>query len=178
MNHTPAHLVQKPSNLRVRAIVLAAGAALGLALTAPAASARTATLHLFSRQTSSTFVTPQGKPLPPNTPPAAGDVSDSTDVDYVGTHQHHANKPAGSDHLRCTIISFAAAGATGVCDGQIAIGGSMLLVNHETVALSDTTPLSFRINAGTGIYRHARGKLIVTTIANTSNSDFDSKITY
>jgi hypothetical protein len=178
MNHIRAHLVRKLSTRRAQAIVLATGAALGLAVTAPAAEAKTAGLHLFSRQTSSTFVTSQGTPLPPNTRPTVGDVSDSTDVDYVGTHQHHAKNPTGSDHLRCTIIDLAAAGATGVCDGQIAIGGSMLLVNHETVALSDTPRLIFRINGGTGIYRHAHGTLIATTIGNTSNTDFNIKITY
>lgn len=178
MNDAPAHLLRTLSTRQAQAIAVVAGVALGLALTAPDAGARTATLHLFSRQTSSTFVTPQGKPLPPNTPPAAGDINDNTDVDYVGTHQHHAKNPAGSDHLRCTIISFSAAGATGVCDGQIAIGGSMLLVNHEQVALSDTATLIFRINGGTGIYRHARGKLIATNVGNTGNSDFDIKITY
>jgi hypothetical protein len=162
----------------VQAVLVVTGTALALALTASPARARTATLHLFSRRTSSTFLTPQGKPLPPNTPPAAGDVTDSTDVDYVGSHQHHAKAPAGSDHLRCTIISFAAAGARGVCDGQIAIGGSMLLVNHETVALSDSATLVFQINGGTGIYRHAHGKIITTNIGNTGNSDFEIKIRY
>jgi hypothetical protein len=178
MNHTCTHLVGKLSTRRVQLILLVSATMLALTLTVSGASAKTATLHLFSRQTSSTFVTPQGKPLPPNTPPAAGDISDNTDVDYVGTHQHHAKNPTGSDHLRCTITSFAAAGATGVCDGQIAIGGSMLLVNHETVALSESARLTFRINGGTGIYRHAHGKLITTNIGNTSNSDFDIKITY
>ena len=54
----------------------------------------------------------------------------------------------------------------------------MLLVNHETITLSVTAPLIFQINGGTGIYRHAYGKLITTNIENTSNSDFDIKITY
>jgi hypothetical protein len=172
------HLVLTLFTRRAQQILPVCGAALVFAVTAPEAHARTASLHLFSRQTSSTFTTPQGKPLPPNTPPAAGDVSDSTDLDYIGTDKHHAKTPIGSDHLRCTIISFAATGSTAVCDGQIAIGGSMLLVNHETVALSDTAQLIFQINGGTGTYRHAHGKLITTTIGNTSNSDFDIKINY
>jgi hypothetical protein len=178
MNDTCTHLVRKRFTRRAQLILLLSAATLALVLTASAADAKTVTLHLFSRQTSSTFVTPQGKPLPPNTPPAAGDINDNTDIDYIGSHKHHANKPIGSDHLRCTIISSAGAGATGVCDGQIAIGGSMLLVNHETITLSDTARLSLQINGGTGIYRHAHGKLITTNIGNTSNSDFDIKITY
>jgi hypothetical protein len=178
MSHTRTHLVRKLFPHRRQLILLVSAATLAVVLTASAADAKTVTLHLFSRQTSSTFVTPQGKPLPPNTPPAAGDTNDNTDIDYLGNHKHHANNPAGSDHLRCTITSFAASGATGVCDGQIAIGGSMLLVKHETVALPNTARLSFRINGGTGIYRHAHGKLIATNIGNTGNSDFDIKITY
>jgi hypothetical protein len=54
----------------------------------------------------------------------------------------------------------------------------MLLVNHETVALSDTASLTLQINGGTGIYRRARGKVVTATIGNTSNSDFNIKITY
>ena len=85
MNDTLAHLVRKSSTRGAQLILLVIGAALVFALTAPEAGARTASLHLFSRQTSSTFTTPQGKPLPSNTPPAAGDLTDSTDVDYMGT---------------------------------------------------------------------------------------------
>ena len=49
----------------IRAIGASATVLLMLAALAPAASAETATMHLFSRETSATFVTPQGHPLPP-----------------------------------------------------------------------------------------------------------------
>jgi hypothetical protein len=159
---------------RPRVAILAA-ALLALAIAAPAASAKTVTLHIFSRQTSSTLVDPQGHPVAPNTPPAVGDTFDNTGVDYAGNHKHHASKPDGSDHLRCTITGMTATGATALCNGQIAIGGSMLLANDEMLSLSDAGPPT-PINGGTGIYRHAHGLLTPTNIGN--NTDFTIKITY
>lgn len=154
-----------------------AGAMLALAVVVPTASARTVTLHYFSKQTSTTFVTPQGRRLGPNTPPAVGDINDNTDVDYVGNHKHHAKQSTASDHLRCTITGSTGSGATATCDAQIAIGGSMLLANHVKLTFSDSSsPLAVQINGGTGIYRHAHGTVTSTSIGN--NSDFTIKITY
>ena len=85
----------------IRAISPPAVVLVALAALVPAASAKTATIHLFSRETSATFVTPQGRPLPPNTQPTIGDVNDITGFDYAGNHKHHASSPTGSDHLRC-----------------------------------------------------------------------------
>ncbi|HUO71946.1 MAG TPA: hypothetical protein VMU39_14325 [Solirubrobacteraceae bacterium] len=152
-----------------------AAALLTLAVIAPAAGAKTVTLHIFSRQTSSTFLDAQGHPLAPNTPPAVGDTFDNTGVDYAGNHKHHAAKPTGSDHLRCTITGMTASGASALCSGQIAIRGSMLLANDDTLTLSNTvspTP----INGGTGIYQHARGVLTPKNVGN--NTDFTIKVTY
>ena len=161
----------------MRAIWAPAAVLLTLAMLAPAASAKTATVHLFSRETSATFVTPQGRPLPPNTRPTAGDVNDITGVDYIGNHKHHASMPTASDHLRCTLTGLTASGAKAVCDGQIAIAGSMLLVNDESLTLPDSNgPLVFRINGGTGTYRQARGKITATTVGN--NTDFVIKVNY
>jgi hypothetical protein len=162
---------------QIRAISAPAAVLLVLAVLVPAASAKTATMHLFSRETSATFVTPQGRPLPPNTPPTAGDVNDITGVDYAGNHKHHANTPRGSDHLRCTLTGLTTDGATAMCDGQIAIGGSMLLVNNDKLTLPDSNgPLAFRINGGTGTYRHAHGKITATTVGN--NTDFVIRVKY
>ena len=161
----------------IRAIGASAVVLLMLAALAPAASAKTATMHLFSRETSATFVTPQGHPLPPNTRPSVGDVNDITGVDYIGNHKHHANAPTGSDHLRCTLTGLTTSGAKAVCNGQIAIAGSMLLVNDESLTLPDSNgPLVFRINGGTGTYRHARGRITATTVGN--NTDFVIKVNY
>jgi hypothetical protein len=146
-----------------------------LAVMSPAASAKTVTLHLFSRQTSSTFVDAHGHAVPPNTAPAVGDTFDNTGVDYAGNHKHHAAKPDGSDHLRCTITGMTDSGPTALCNGQIAIGGSMLLANDDTLTLSDG-PLPTPINEGTGIYRHAHGLLTPKNFGN--NTDFTIRVTY
>jgi hypothetical protein len=79
--------------------------------------------------------------------------------------------------LRCTITSFTATGASATCDAQIAIGGSMLLANDARLTLSNSTaPAVVPINRGTGIYRHARGKAIATSVGN--NTDLTTKIIY
>jgi hypothetical protein len=161
----------------IRVIGAPAAVLLALVVLVPAASAKTATMHLFSRETSATFVTPQGRPLPPDTQPTAGDVNDITGVDYAGNHKHHGRAQTASDHLRCTLTGLTADGAKAVCDGQIAIAGSMLLVNHESLTLPDSNgPLVFRINGGTGTYLHARGRITATTVGN--NTDFVIRVRY
>jgi hypothetical protein len=148
-----------------------------LAVVVPSASAKTVTLHYFSKQTSSTFVNPQGQPIGPTTPPAVGDINDNTGIDYAGNHKHHAKKATASDHLRCTITSFTATAGKATCDGQIAIGGSMLLANDVPFTLSNTgAPDVVSINGGTGIYHHAHGKIIATNVGN--NTDFTITVTY
>ena len=166
----------RPSRTRpALPFALLAGVFLAAAIGAPVASAKTVTLHLFSRTASSTFVDAQGHPVPPSAPPAVGYTFDNTGVTYVGNHRHHAAKPNGSDHLRCTITAISSTGPTVLCSGQIAIGGSMLLANDETFTLSATPPRT-PINGGTGIYRHARGLIIPTNIGD--NTDFTIRVTY
>ena len=152
-----------------RALPFQLGATLlSLALGAAAASAKTVTLHYFPKQTSSTFVTPQGQPIA--RAPTAGDINDVTGVDYVGDHKHHAKASSASDHLRCTITGFTGAGGTATCDGQIAIGGSMLLANGAHVTLSDSSePFVVPINGGTGIYRRAHGAITARNVGNNTN---------
>ncbi len=175
MTHAFTRGPGEPETKPIRRIAPLAAALLTLAVVVPAAGAKTVTLHYFSKQTSSTFVTPQGQPI--TGAPAVGDINDETGVDYVGNHKHHAKRGTASDHLRCAITATTATEANAACDGQIAIGGSMLLVNGELVAFSDSSaPLRFNINGGTGIYRHARGKITATSVGN--NTDFKIKVTY
>lgn len=162
---------------RMRVMWAPAAVLLALAVLVPAASAKTVTLHYFSKQTSSTIVTPQGQPLGPNARPRIGDISDDTGIDYVGNHKHHAKQATASDHLRCTIKSFTSGGGTATCDGQIAIGGSMLLANSSPLTFSNTNaPTVVSINGGTGIYRHAHGRIVGTTVGN--NTDFLIRVKY
>jgi hypothetical protein len=83
----------------VKALWAAGAVLLALAVLVPAASAKTVTLHYFSRQTSSTILTAQGQPLAPNTQPSVDDITDQTGIDYVGNHKHHAKRATASDHL-------------------------------------------------------------------------------
>ena len=168
---------RKSPRSRTRQIAPLASAVLALAVVVPTASARTVTLHYFSKQTSSTFVTPQGKPLAPNSAPAVGDINDNTDLDYVGNHKHHAKQSTASDHLRCTITGSTGNSATATCDAQIAIGGSMLLANHTQLTFSESSaPVVVSINGGTGIYRHAHGTVTSTSVGH--NSELTIKVTY
>jgi hypothetical protein len=172
MTHTTT--TRRRGSWTALAMALIAGPLAALALTAPAASARTTTLHLFGRTTARTFVDPHGHPISSHGPPAAGSTFDFTGVDYVGNHKHHAAKATGSDHLRCTILPGGGGVVKGRCSGQIALGGSMLLASDETITLSDSaSPL--RINGGTGVYAHARGMIIPTNVGN--DTDFTIRIT-
>jgi hypothetical protein len=175
MTHTFTRQCHCPRTRVALPLALLAGVSLALAIGAPMASAKTVTMHLFSRDTSSTFVDAQGHPVAPNAPPAVGDTFDNTGIDYVGNHKHHAAKPNGTDHLRCTITSISSTGPMVRCSGQIAIGGSMLLANDETLPLTASPPLT-PINGGTGIYRHAHGLLIPAGIG--KNTDFTIRVTY
>jgi hypothetical protein len=157
-------------------LALVAGAAsLGLGAS-PASAAKTTTLHFFQKGTSGTFAGPDGKPLPPpgpTTAPVVGEKFTATDDDYVGDHKKHAKKATASDHLVCVITSLEGAAT---CDGQIAIGGSMLLADAVSVDLSQATVV-VPLNGGTGKYKHAHGVASSVTIGTSSNSDFTVKFT-
>jgi hypothetical protein len=160
-----------PAGSRILAVAvgLACAAALSL-LVASSASAAT-TLHFFQKQESSTTVGPNGQPLSPNAAPTVGDSFVSTDLDYVGTAKHHAKAWTASDHLVCTFTSIAGMGGTATCNGQIAIGGSMLLAQNVNLTFSSSPTLVVPINGGTGKFRGAHGRVKSTSIGNTNNSE-------
>ena len=76
----------------------------GDGLSSGASEAKTLTLHYFSKQASSTFTDAARHPLSQTAAPAAGDVFDTTDLDYVGNP--HAPREAldclGSPQVRLT----------------------------------------------------------------------------
>jgi hypothetical protein len=82
-----------------------------------------------------------------------GDSYDSTDRYYAGNRGHHASSFSGSDHLACTFTGM----NTQTCNSQIAIGGSLLLLNNVTEPGSGTTVVTAPITAGTGAYQNVRG---------------------
>ena len=159
--------------LAVMALMAATASARTITLhLAATPSAKTITLHYFSTPASLQFLDGAGHPANPNNPPAAGYVLDINDRDYVGNHTHHAKRWTATDHLRCVFQSANSA----TCDGQIAIGGSMLLANGIHPNLN-ANPATYILNAGTGVFFGAHGTL--TTVAvppSNSSSDFTIKV--
>jgi hypothetical protein len=157
-------------------VAIVVGAASLALASVPAGAAKTTTLHFFQKVTSATFVGPDGRALPPpglTTPAVIGERFTSTDVDYVGTHKHHAKLATASDHLACTFTSAAFAAT---CDGQIAIGGSMLLAQDATVDFASQSVV-VELNGGTGVYKGAHGTASAVALGSSSNSDFTVKFT-
>jgi hypothetical protein len=90
--------------------------------------------------------TPKGG-APVHHPPAGqakpGDELEIDSLDYAGSHSHHARQWSASDHLRCVF----GAGGQPDCQGQAAVGGSLLLFAGE------------RLVGGTGRYEGATGNV-------------------
>jgi len=126
-------------------------------------------LHFFSRAETMTFSTAAGKPFSPSKadPPAAGDVIESTDLDYVGNHLRHAAKWTASDQLLCVVP----AKGDPVCYAQLAIGGSMIFLRG--LATQDASP-PFVVTGGTGAFKGVTGSLVSVNLdpsSDSSNSD-------
>jgi hypothetical protein len=115
----------------------------------------------------SQFLGPDGQPLSNPMMITPGSTFSATDLNYVGTHKRHASTATASDHIACTFTTD----TTGICNGQIAIGGFMLLANAVTVNFASSN-IIVPINGGTGKYAHARGTATSVGIGNTNNSDF------
>jgi len=152
----------------VAGIVVAMTGAAVLVFTGGSASAKTTTLHFFSKAVSNSVFQANGQPITDqNAQPAPGDYFISTDVDYVGNHKKHAKTSTGSDNLVCTFTT----NSMGTCDGVVAVGGYVLLANHVTVDLTANNPV-VTINGGTGPYKGAHGTLSATAVGSSGNSDF------
>ncbi len=166
--------VLTPGRSRIPAVAagLACAATLSL-LVASSASAAT-TLHFFSKQVSSKLTGPNGQPLSANAVPAVGDSFVATDLNYVGNHKHHAKRWTSSDHLVCTFtaINASAMSGTATCNGQIAIGGSMLLAENVTLVFSNSgASVVVPITGGTGKFRGVHGHIKSKNVGKTNNSD-------
>jgi hypothetical protein len=152
------------------AVSLAGGGVAG------ASTARTSSvqvLHFFSKAQTMTFSTAAGKPFSPSKahPPAAGDVIESTDLDYVGNHAQHAAKWTASDHLLCIVP----AKGDPVCHVQIAIGGSMILLRGLA---TESTNAPFVVTGGTGRFKGVTGSLASVNVdPKSENSNSDLTIT-
>lgn len=135
-----------------------------VAVGASAAAAKTVTMHFFSKQVYGRISNASGHPLAPNSRPAIGDRISFASNDYAGNHKHHAKRATASDHVVCTVISS----SSGLCDGQIALGGAMLIGDDFVLNFNSNAATIVKITGGTGRYRHAHGKIIAKTV--TSNT--------
>lgn len=145
-----------------------------LALAAPSeASPMTVTQHFFSKSVVSNFYSANGTAITnPNAAPATGDYLVASDLDYVGNSKNHAKNWIATDHLVCTFVSA----SEGVCDGEIAMGNSMLVADHISESFAGNSPTTvYQITGGTGRLAGATGTVTSTQIANTNNSDFTVK---
>ncbi len=130
----------------------------GLMALPASAVAGTTTLHFYSVEQTYAATDAAGQPFTTNATLPVGAHYDTTDLNYVGNHKHHAASFSASDHIACTVTSPTAQ----TCNLQIAIGGSLLLGNNVTLTFSTPTPTatttaSAQINAGTGKYKNTRG---------------------
>jgi hypothetical protein len=165
-HHVPRRFVAAARIVAVTAAVGAAAFAVG------SASARTTTtLHLFAKSQASAMFNANGKPLSATATPKKGDYLIGIDVDYLGNYMTHGATPIGSDNAVCTFTSP----TKGICDQEIAIGGSLLLTDHVSVNFAVANPVA-KITGGTGKFKGARGEVIITPgVGNTNNSDFTVK---
>lgn len=147
--------------------VIAAG------MIAAAASGRPAkiTWHFFQKGETSSFTDSAGHSINPNQPPPLGAVFKATDRDYLGNHKHHARNYAATDHVRCVVTTgVSSTGTIGAkCDGQIAIGGSMLLAEGVNGTLTPTATI-VPVSGGTGKYQGYKG-VAKSVIVRNNNSD-------
>ena len=152
---------------RVRLASAIAVCATTMAVGASAAAAKTTTIHLFSKDVYSRISDANGHPQSgKNFMPKPGDRFSFAANDFLGNHKHHGNRQVGSDHVVCIIQS----NGTGLCDGTIAIGGSMILGDDFVLDFNSNAPITLKITGGTGRYRHARGTVVAkSTSQNTTD---------
>jgi hypothetical protein len=151
---------------RIVAGALAIAACAAVATPALAGQTDTRTLRLYEKTTDVRLTDATGKEKPPG-PPAAGDVLDVSGVLYAGNHRKHAKRPSGTDHTRCV---FTAPDA-GTCQGEVAIGGSLILVRSELGG----NP--FTAWWGTGRFKGITGTGSTTSVSEESN-DSDVVLRY
>jgi hypothetical protein len=152
-----------------RFIAIVAGCAIFTGVTATAASAKS--IRLFSHQTYSALFDPNGNPIAdPNAAPTVGSYFLGTDNDFKGNHKRHSRKPVATDHIDCTILDVAS--FTVRCSAQIAFRGGMIIVDRQTVSFSAPKQV-FKITAGTGRYRKAKGGTVTAISLGQNSNDSD-----
>jgi len=163
-------MTNRKSRLLMSAVTVGLPVLVGLVLAGGSANAGAAssTLHFFSKNTQQALTDSTGKPVPSSAAPAAGDVLESSDLDYVGTHTHHAKTSTASDHLVCSLTNSS---GDAICFGAFAIGGSLIYADGVSVNLADPRA-GVEVTGGTGAYQNVTGGTVVSKgIGKTNNSD-------
>lgn len=155
----------------MRLIRMTAVALTTMAMIAAPASAKTITLHYYFKQVSVRFTDAAGHPQNRHKRPVAGDLGEQLGLAYPGNHNHHARRWTASWHLGCVFRSSKRA----TCDGQIAVGGSMLLVNGIYLN-SGHNSTGVAISGGTGVFYRAHGTLTTVTAHNKNNTDVTIRV--
>jgi len=151
------------------ATLIAGVAALAVSSSASAAP-KTTTLKLFFKEISEGFKSPSGATLGNNSTPAPGDYFSEAINAYTGTSAHHSSAPAATASLTCVVFDVvnASTDIEGICQGNIAIGTSMLLsVSKQNIAGSLS---NVPITGGTGVYKGAKGSVKTKAVGNNSNA--------
>jgi hypothetical protein len=177
--NVPEILVRSHRRRFSRSLVAASAALIAIGspfLSADVSAAQPGTqqvLHYFSKFESQVFLTAAGKPFTPSekNQVVPGDSIEGTDLDYVGNHLHHAPDWTASDHEVCVLDKE----GNPVCQGQISIGGSMILVQADLGHVSASTSQdTLQVTGGTGTFQGAVGAVVTVQIdpsSRTSNSD-------
>jgi TolB protein len=130
------------------------------AVATPAAS-RTKTYRFWSKTASFKVLGPDGRPS--SAEPTAGSTIIVTDDNYVGDHRHHARTATVTDHLKCTLstVDEAQGQVNALCDGQVALPGGMVLVDHANVNLADDAS-TYPVTGGTGKFAKVKSGTLVS----------------
>jgi hypothetical protein len=139
--------------------------ALGEGPAGASSSSSSSPLHYFQKESVLTFTNASDTVIQ-GYPPVGGHVLED-DVDYVGSHTHHAAQPTMTDHLFCTVVT---APATATCSFEFASGDSILYADGISVNLAadvGTIPLS----GGTGKFSGDAGSVASSPVGSSNNSD-------
>ena len=156
--------------IRTARVGLTTAAVVLAACGAASAAAHPKTLSFFEKSESFVYTPLGGKPQHglPTGQPATGSTIEFTDLNYAGTERHHQRNWTSTDHFLCT---FGSNGPT--CEGQIAIGASMLIVKGK----GGQGTFSIPIIGGTGAFRGDNGTLHIRDIGETANANITIDIT-
>ena len=156
-----------------RAVVGVAACLASMAVVAAPASAKTTTLHFFEKTVSFTITDANGNPVSMNQQPAAGDRFVIINNEYTGNHKHHSKKPTATVHISCVVGSSGSA----LCNGEAAMGSSMVLADWFTINLSSNGANNVTITGGTGKFAHAHGHIVSTPVGGPNSNNSDTTVT-